>query len=108
MAKAETYEELTKRLLREKEEIDRRLAKARTAEAKKNKDIDGARKILLGAYLLNKLKEEGERGPMRSMMNQDLPGYLTRDRDRELLIEFMGDWKPPVKEKKGGDNEGLH
>jgi hypothetical protein len=45
---------------------------------------------------------------MRSMMNQDLPGYLTRDRDRELLIEFMGDWKPPVKEKKGGDNEGLH
>jgi hypothetical protein len=101
MGKSETYEELTKRLLKEKEDIDRRLAKAKNANDEKERAIDRDRKILLGAYLLNKLKEEGERGPMRSMMNQDIPKYLTRDRDRELLIEFMGEWKPPVKEKKG-------
>ncbi len=100
MAKSETYEELTKRLEKEKADIDRRLAAAKTAKDEKDRAIDRDRKILLGAYLLNKLVQEGERGPIRSMLNQDLPKYLTRDRDKELLIDFMGSWKPPVKEKK--------
>jgi hypothetical protein len=99
MAKSETYEELTKRLQEEKAAIDRRLAKAKTDKEKKERDRDTARKILLGAYLLNKIEKEGARGSVRSMLNQDLPEYLIRDRDKELLIDFMGNWKPPVKEK---------
>lgn len=67
-------------------------------KARKN---DTARKILLGAFVAKLLKDEGERGSIHSWLEKDLPRFLTKDKDKELLIEFMGDWKPPVKEKKG-------
>ena len=88
MAKSETYEELTKRLLDEKAAIDRRLAAAKTAKVKKERDRDTARKILLGAFLEKMLKDEGAQGKINFIVQSKLPGFLTRQRDRDLFPEF--------------------
>ncbi|MBT1073619.1 mobilization protein [Pelotalea chapellei] len=61
--------------------------KARESEqARKN---DTRRKVLLGSFVLAKLKAEGERGAIHSWLEKELEAFLTNDRDKALFAEVV-------------------
>lgn len=61
--------------------------KARQSEQARKDDT--RRKVLLGSFVLAKLKAEGERGAIRSWLEKDLSAFLTNDRDKALFAELV-------------------
>lgn len=57
-------------------------ARQRSAESKAKRDADHRRKILLGAYLLNKMSGDEKTA---DKVKAGLDGYLQADRDRALF-----------------------
>jgi hypothetical protein len=61
--------------------------KARQSEQARKDDT--RRKVLLGSFVLSRLKSEGERGTIRSWLEKDLSTFLTSDRDKALFSEIL-------------------
>ena len=72
-------------------------AKRKTLAARLSKQQraqDTRRKILLGALVLQRLQDNSEfSSGLRGWLKRDLPGFLTRDDDKALFTEILGD--PP-------------
>lgn len=81
--------EIEAKLKAEKERLKKQGRKAKTAENAKARKDDTRRKILLGSFVLAKIKAEGERGSIRSWLEKGLPAFLEKDDDKALLKEFL-------------------
>lgn len=69
------------KLKRQKEIIEARLQKAEARYKERERKEETRRKILLGAYFLEKLRKEGT----LESIKQDLDNFLTRNSDRKLF-----------------------
>lgn len=91
--KAKRREKLIEELAVKKAQAIRLKENKAAIEAAKNKKLarktEDARKILLGSFLLKMLKEEGTSpGKISYLLQSKLPGFLTRQRDKDLFPEF--------------------
>src|ERR1700733_5671312 len=69
------------KLKRQKEIIEARLQQAEARHKQREKKEDTRRKILLGAYFLEKLRNDGT----FESIKQELDSFLTRNSDRKLF-----------------------
>jgi len=69
------------KLKRQKEIIEARLQKAEASHKIRERKEETRRKILLGAYFLEKLKKDGT----FESIKQELDRFLTRNSDRKLF-----------------------
>jgi hypothetical protein len=69
------------KLKRQKEIIEARLQKAEARLKQSERKQDTRRKVLLGAYLLEKIKNEGT----LESIKKELDSFLTRNSDRKLF-----------------------
>jgi len=70
-------------------------AQRKTLQARLTKDErarDTRRKVLLGALVLHRLEDgrEGSADFLRDFIKRELPGFLTRDTDKELFDDLIG------------------
>jgi len=91
--KAKRREKLIDELAVKKAQAIRLKEKKDAIEAAKNKKLarktEDARKIILGAFIEKQLKDEGATpGKINFLLQSKLPGFLTRQRDRDLFPEF--------------------
>lgn len=69
-------------------EVQRRTLKARLTQQERARDT--RRKVLLGAFLLHQLEAGREAaGPLRTLLAQELPGFLQREEDKALLADLI-------------------
>lgn len=64
---------------------------------KQDRANDTRRKVLLGALVLQRLEKSSDPDFAKRLadwLRRELPGFLTRDVDKELLVDLMG---PPGK-----------
>lgn len=76
--KIEAQLEKLKQLKAQKQAIE---ARERTKQKEQERKDDTRRKILLGSYLLKKMKNEQDKEKILADLNE----YLTEDRDRKLF-----------------------
>jgi len=69
------------KLKRQKEIIEARLQKAESRHKQRERKEETRRKILLGAYFLEKIRKDGTLEKIR----QELDSFLTRNSDRKLF-----------------------
>ena len=72
-------------------EAQKKTLQARLSHQERARDT--RRKVLLGALLLHRI-DEGDEGMSRqltSWIKAELPGFLTRDTDKALFDDFLGD-----------------
>lgn len=86
-------------LEKKRDAINARLQKLKNRERSAERKLDTRRKILLGAFLLERLRKEHPQ--LVSIVQSELPGFLTKDADKELLSEFLRAPRPAV-EAGGG------
>ena len=75
-------------------EAEKKMLKARWS--KQERAYDTRRKVLLGALVLHRLeagKDEFSRR-LGDWLRRELPGFLTRDADKELFADLL---KPPAR-----------
>ena len=70
-------------------------AQRKTLQARLNKDErarDTRRKVLLGAFVLHRIEDgrEGTADYLRDLIKRELPGFLTREADKELFADLIG------------------
>lgn len=70
------------KLKKQQEQLKARIQTLEAAEKTRERKKDVSRKILLGALVLEKLKQ-GD--PVAERFKAELDGYLTRDHDRALF-----------------------
>lgn len=68
-------------LKKKKEQLNARIQKLESLEKSRERKRDTRRKILIGAYFIDKANEEGE----LDALFQQMDGYLKRNSDRELF-----------------------
>lgn len=69
------------RLEKRKRQIDAQVQKTKARQIRNLSKIDTRRKILVGAFFLQKYSLDGEEDKLVKMLDP----FLTRDRDRELF-----------------------
>ncbi|TCP77426.1 hypothetical protein C8J31_12422 [Rhizobium sp. PP-CC-2G-626] len=82
-------------------EVQRKTLKARLGQQERKDDT--RRKVLLGALVLHRLGEDrdGEFSKrLGEWLRRELPGFLTRDADKELFADLL---KPEAPTAIGGD-----
>lgn len=70
-------------------------AQRKTLQARLNKQErarDTRRKVLLGALVLHRIEDgrEGTADYLRDLIKRELPGFLTREADKELFDDLIG------------------
>lgn len=78
-------------LKKKKEQLNARIQKLKSLQKSRDRKRDTRRKILIGAYFMDKATEEGS----LDSLFQQLNSYLTRNSDRELFCLV-----PMTQEKK--------
>ncbi len=94
---------------RKKAALDARRQALRARMSKKARAKDTRRKVLLGAFLLDRL--DGKRDPeqadrLRAWLARELPGFLSRDIDRALFGDLIGDDRQDEAERGEGRETG--
>lgn len=69
------------KLKRQKQILEARIQKAESLQKERDRKADTRRKILLGAYFLDKLRKAGT----LEAIKPELDSFLTRDNDRKLF-----------------------
>lgn len=69
------------KLKRQKQILEARIQKAESLQKQRDRKADTRRKILLGAYFLDKLRKDGT----LESIKPELDNFLTRDNDRKLF-----------------------
>ena len=85
-------------LKKKKEQLNARIQKLESLQKSRERKRDTRRKILIGAYFIDKANEEGN---LNSLFQQ-LGGYLKRNSDRELFC-----LEPIPDEKESKSNVAL-
>ena len=64
-------------------------------QARQERTQDTRRKVLLGAMILHRIENDAENGErMKAWVAKELPGFLTRETDKELFPEFINTGEP--------------
>ena len=69
------------KLKRQKQVLEARIQKAEALQKQRDRKADTRRKILLGAYFLDKLRKDGT----LEAIKPELDNFLTRNNDRALF-----------------------
>jgi hypothetical protein len=80
-------------------ELDAQRATLKARLSKQDRANDTRRKVLLGALVLHRLENSNDPDFTRRLsdwLRRELPGFLTRDGDRELFTDLL-------KEQAGGE-----
>ena len=81
-------------LARAREQLERAKERVRMLEAKetaRERKRDTRRKIILGALLIERMNRQGEEAQrLAAWVRRELPGFLTRDHDREIFNGWNG------------------
>ena len=87
-------------------ELEAQRAALKARLSKQERANDTRRKVLLGALVLHRLetgKDEVSRA-LPDWLRRELPGFLTRDGDKELFADLLG--KAPTAGATGNAGEG--
>ena len=81
-------------LARAREQLERAKERVRMLEAKetaRERKRDTRRKIILGALLIERMGRQGEEAQrLAAWVRRELPGFLTREHDREIFDGWNG------------------
>ena len=81
-------------LAKAREQLERARERVKQLEAKeaaKERKRDTRRKILLGALLMERMGRHGEEAQrLKAWVQRELPGFLTRDHDKEIFKGWNG------------------
>lgn len=73
-------------------ELEEQAKALKARKAKTDRANDTRRKVLLGSLLLRDIETENEScKPLRDWLLKELPGFLTRDHDRQIFEELLSD-----------------
>lgn len=73
-------------------ELEEQAKALKARKAKTDRANDTRRKVLLGSLLLRDIETENESSkPLRNWLLKELPGFLTRDHDRQIFEELLAD-----------------
>lgn len=95
-----SIEQRIARLEERKKALKARLGKQERAQ-------DTRRKVLLGALVLHRLENSNDLDfsrRLRDWLRKELPGFLTRDGDKDLFDDILLP-EPPAEESQRGDKE---
>ncbi len=71
-------------------QLDARKKTLLARQAKLERTQDTRRKVLLGALILHRIEHDKENGArMKAWVAKELPGFLTRDTDKELFPDLL-------------------
>lgn len=76
------------RLKLRREQLAAQIADIESRERRKAKVSEDRKKILLGAWVLYRVETNRDQ-MLASRLKQELPAFLTRDRDREFMQTFL-------------------
>jgi len=74
-------------------QLDAQRAALKSRLGKQARADDTRRKVLIGALILNAIEKDDDSATwLRQFLARELPGYLTRDNDREIFkaVGLMG------------------
>jgi len=72
------------------EQLDAKKKALQARLAKQERANDTRRKVLLGALILHRIENDPVNGEkMKAWVAKELPGFLTRETDKELFPEFI-------------------
>ncbi|MDN5927049.1 MAG: mobilization protein [Hyphomicrobiales bacterium] len=83
-------------------ELDAQRATLKARLSKQERARDTRRKVLLGALVLHRLEHGRDEISQRlpEWLRRELPGFLTRDMDKELFADLLN---PPAADPAGTD-----
>lgn len=77
------------------EELENKKRSLLARHRKQQRADDTRRKVLIGSLILDRVKGESrEAVRLRDWLRRELPGFVTRDVDRRVLADLIGDDGP--------------
>ena len=89
-------------------ELDAQRASLKARLSKQERANDTRRKVLLGALVLHRLENSNDPDfttRLTAWLRKELPGFLTRDGDKELFADLLG--KPETVQPAGNNGEAA-
>ncbi|MCF1485573.1 MULTISPECIES: mobilization protein [Rhizobium/Agrobacterium group] len=88
-------------------ELDSRRAALKARLSKQDRNNDTRRKVLLGALVLHRLENANDPEFTKRLgdwLRRELPGFLTRDNDKALFADLLGQAPPNTTKNTDGTN----
>ncbi|NRF07313.1 mobilization protein [Agrobacterium pusense] len=89
-------------------ELDAQRSALKARLSKQERANDTRRKVLLGALVLHRLENSNDpdfTNRLTAWLRKELPGFLTRDGDKELFADLLG--KPKAAQSTGNNGEAA-
>lgn len=89
-------------------ELDAQRSALKARLGKQERANDTRRKVLLGALVLHRLENSNDpdfTNRLTAWLRKELPGFLTRDGDKELFADLLG--KPETAQPAGNNGEAA-
>ncbi len=89
-------------------ELDAQRSALKARLGKQERANDTRRKVLLGALVLHRLENSNDpdfTNRLTAWLRKELPGFLTRDGDKELFADLLG--KPETAQSAGSNGEAA-
>ena len=89
-------------------ELDAQRSALKARLGKQERANDTRRKVLLGALVLHRLENSNDpdfTNRLTAWLRKELPGFLTRDGDKELFADLLG--KPEAAQPAGTNGEAA-
>ena len=89
-------------------ELDAQRSALKARLGKQERANDTRRKVLLGALVLHRLENSNDpdfTNRLTAWLRKELPGFLTRDGDKELFADLLG--KPEAAQPAGNNGEAA-
>ena len=89
-------------------ELDAQRSALKARLGKQGRANDTRRKVLLGALVLHRLENSNDSdftNRLTAWLRKELPGFLTRDGDKELFADLLG--KPEAAQPAGNNGEAA-
>ena len=89
-------------------ELDAQRSALKARLGKQERANDTRRKVLLGALVLHRMENSNDpdfTNRLTAWLRKELPGFLTRDGDKELFADLLG--KPEAAQPAGNNGEAA-
>ncbi len=85
-----TIEERLAKLEEQKRQLEEQERALRARQSESRRKIETRQRILIGAFMLHQLeRKDPSVDPIREWVAKELPGFLTKDRDRQAMAEVL-------------------